>query len=182
MLSKRLLDAVQMVTAKIPIPPNHTGPVILPQDSFAVSAQEVDPEKFDTEVFSVNLGRNPFLDDDLALNEDSLDFSAVTSPTASLTLPQTLFDSLTVRNSSRITQSVFLTDALYLRRNKSSLKVGSVVMAASIINSTADELNPPISIKFLKNPVRMHTFKECVVLIIYTYTYTYIYIVTPERQ
>ena len=155
-----MLDAVQTVTAEIPIPVNHTGPVILPQDSFAVSVQVVNPEEFDKQVFSVSLGDNPFSEADLELNTNTLDFSSMTSSTASLTLPQNLFDSVRVSNLSRITQSVFLTDALYLRRNESVLKVGSVIIGASVVNSTIEELEPPISLTFLKNPVSMQLIKE----------------------
>ena len=158
----RLLDAVQTVTANIIIPENHTGPVILPLDSFAVSVQDVDPGEFDAQTFSVSLGDNPFSEFDMRLNENNLDFSSVASFTASLTLPQNLFDSLHVSNSSRITHSVFLTDALYLRRNDSVLEVGSIVIAASVVNSTLEELEPPISLRFQKNPVSIctHAFQE----------------------
>ena len=156
-IKQRLLDAVQMVTAEIPIPPNNTGPVILPQNSFAVSVQEVDPEEFDMQIFSASLGNNPFSNPNLELNEDNLVFSPVTSSTASLTLPQNLLDSSRVSNFTRIAQSVFLTDALYLRRNKSLLEVGSVVLSASVINQTIDQLDPPISLRFLKNPVSIYT-------------------------
>ena len=155
-----MLDAVQTVTAEIPIPENDTGPVILPQDSFAVSVQEVNPEEFDTQVFSVSLGKNPFSEGNLELNENSLDFSSMMSSTASLTLPQNLFGSLRVSNSSSITQSVFLTDALYLRRNDSVLEVRSVAIAASVVNRTIVGLEPPISITFLKNPVSVQLIKE----------------------
>ena len=145
-----------MVTAEIPIPPNHTGPVILPQDSFAVSVQEVNPEEFEMQIFSASLGSNPFSNPNLELKDDSLAFSPVTSSTASLTLPPNLFDSSRVSNSSHIALSVFLTDALYLRRNKSLLEVGSVVLSASVINKTIDQLDPPISLRFLKNPVSIY--------------------------
>ena len=147
------------MTAKIVIPDNHTGPVILPLDSFAVSVQDVDPEEFGTQTFSVSLGDNPFSEFDMRLNENSLDFSSVTSSTASLTLPQNLFDSLQFSNSSRITHSVFLTDALYLRRNDSVLEVGSVVIAASVVNSTIEGLEPPVSLTFQKKPVSTYPIK-----------------------
>ena len=151
-----------MVIAEIPITDNRTGTVILAYDSFAVSLQEVNPEEFEMQVFSVNLGRNPFSDDDLKLSEDSLNFSPVTSLTASLILPQNLLNSPTVSNCSSIARSVFLSDALYLRRNESFLKVGSVVIEASVVNRTIDELDDPISLTFQKNPVSICPIKELV--------------------
>ena len=147
-----MLDAVMGVTAEIPIPENRTEPVVLPLDSFAVSVQEVNVEEFDMEVFSVSLGSN-FFSGDLELNENNLNFSSVPSSTASLTLPESLFDSRPASNSSRITRSVFLTDALYLRRNDSTLEVGSVIIAASVVNSSVQGLEPPIILTFLKNTV-----------------------------
>ena len=149
----RLLESIQLVTADIPIPENQTEPVVLTQESFAVSVQQVNPEEFEEQVFSVSLGEHPFSGEDTRLNNNSLDFSPVTSSTASITLPQNLFDSLPGSNSSRITRSVFLTDALYLRRNESALVVGSIIIAASVVNSTIEGLNPPIFITLLKNPV-----------------------------
>ena len=142
------------MTTDLPIPENQTEPVVLAQESFAVSVQQVNPEDFEMQVFGVSLGENPFSGQDAQLNNNSLDFSPVTSSTASITLPQNLFDSLTMSSYSRITRSVFLNDALYLRRNDSALEVGSIIIAASVVNSTIEGLTPPISIMFLKNPVR----------------------------
>ena len=141
-----------MVTKSIPIPVNQTEPVILVQESFAVSVQQVNPEEFETQTFTVSLGDDPF-SGTMQLNNNSLGFSSVTSFTASITLPQNLFDSLPMLTSSRSAHSVFLTDALYLRRNKRELEVGSIIMAASIVNRTVEELDPPVSITFLKDHV-----------------------------
>ena len=151
----RLLESIQLITADIPISKNQTEPVVLTQVSFAVSVQQVNPEDFDMQMFSVLLGDDPFSGKHAQLDNTILDFSPVTSSTASITLPQNLFDSLPVMNSTRITRSVFLTDALYLRRNDSTLKVGSIILTASVVNNTVEGLNPPISITFLKNPVSL---------------------------
>ena len=141
------------MTAEIPIPENQTEPVVLLQESFAVSVQELNPDDFEMQTFSVSLGDNPFSGGDMLLNNNSLSFSLVNSPTANLTLQQNLFDSLPVSNSSRITLSVFLTDELYLRRNDSALKVGSIIMEASVVGSTIESLTPLISLRFLINSV-----------------------------
>ena len=141
-----------MVTADIPIPVNQTEPVILAQESFAVSVQQVNPEEFEMQIFSISLGDDPF-SGTAQLDNNSLELSPVTSFTASITLPQNLFDSLPMSTSSRIARSVFLTDALYLRRNNSGLELGSIIIAASVVNKTVEKLNPPVSITFLKDPV-----------------------------
>ena len=149
----RLLESIQLVTADIPIPPNQTEPVVLTQESFAVCVQQVNPEEFEMQVFSVSLGDDPFSSQDVQLNNNSFGLSPASSFTASITLPQNLFDSVPESNSSRIAQSVFLNDALYLTRNDSALEVGSIIIAASVVNSTIEGLSPPISITFLRNPV-----------------------------
>ena len=141
------------MAAEIPIPENETGRVILAQRSFAVSGQEVNPEKFETQVLSVSLGDSPFTDTQTELSEDSFDLSTVNYSTASITLPHNLFDRLPASNSSRITQLVFLSDQLYLRRNESHFEVGSIIIAASVAERIIKRLEPPISLTFLKNPV-----------------------------
>ena len=148
-LKIRLLESVQLVAAEIPIPENVTEPVVLSQRSFAVSVQE----EFESQALSVSLGDNPFSDNHTELSEDSLIFSAVKSSTASIALPRNLYDSLPASYSLRITHLVFLNDALFLRRNDSSLKVGSIIISPSIENRTVEGLDPPISLTFLKNPV-----------------------------
>ena len=137
------------MAAEIPIPENETGPVTLSQSLFAVSVQE----ELESQILSVSLGHDPFSDTQTELNEESLIFSTVKSSTASITLPQNLFDSLPASNSSRITYLVFLNDALFLRRNDSTLKVGSIIISTSIVNRTVEGLEPPVSLTFLKNPV-----------------------------
>ena len=153
LLQIRLLESVQLVAAEIPIPDNETGPVVLLQSSFAVSVQEVNSQKFESQVLSVSLGDSPFSGTKNISSEDSLNFSAVNHSTASITLPANLFDSLPASNSSRITQLVFLNDALYLRRNESSLEVGSIIIVTSVAEEIIEHLEPPISLTFLKNPV-----------------------------
>ena len=149
----RLLESVEIVVADLPIPENETGPVILLQGLFAISVQEVNPQEFESQILSVSLGNSPFSDIQTGLSEESLNFSAAMSSTASITLPQNLFNSLPASNSSHITHLVFLNNALFLRRNDSSLKVGSIIISASIVNRTVEGLEPPVSITFLKNSV-----------------------------
>ena len=152
-LQIRLLESIQLVAAKIPIPENETGPVILLQTLFAVSVQEVNPQNFESQVLSVSLGDSPFSKTQDVLREDNLNFFKVNNSTASITLPKNLFDSFPASNFSRITQLVFLNDALYLRRNETSLEVGSIIIAASVAEGIIEHLEPPISLTFLKNPV-----------------------------
>ena len=120
--------------------------------SFALIACFAD---FDTPI----IGSNPFSDPNLELkfgtNNDNLKFSPVTSSTAFLTLPRKLYNSLAVFNSSRII-CLFFTDALDVRRKKTSLKVLNVVLSSSVINSTIDELELSISCNFPKNPEKTY--------------------------
>ena len=76
-------------------------------------------------------------------------------PTASIRLPNNLFSAvLNVTNNTRITHSVFLSDNLFLRRENNNKEVGGIIISASVVGSDSiNALNPPIAIRFLKNPV-----------------------------
>ena len=143
------MEAVESVTENIPIT-NTSVPVVITQRSFAVSVQQVDIEKFKQsgQTFSVNfkdsLTRNQSLD-----SNDLTFGSSNEQSTASITLPNNLLNS----NSSRITNAVFITDFLFLSR-RDILKVGSLIISAAVVGtSTLEQLQPPVNLRFITNPV-----------------------------
>ena len=141
------------MTEAIPIPENETR-VILTRASFAVAVQEVNRESFLGLDFSVAVtGGNA--DPNAQLDEDSVSYSVTKNPTASLSLPLSLFHNLTApsANTARITQSVFLTDLLFLRREANFLSVASVIMAASVVGEEVQVLEPAARMTFRKSPV-----------------------------
>ena len=147
-----LRESIEEVTESIPIPENETK-VVLTRESFAVAVQEVEPEQFAGLTFSADVA-NGFDDTNSQLDTNSLSFSETDDAIASLSLPTSLFDSFNAsKNNTRITQSVFLTDSLFLRRENNFSVVGGIILAASVVGSTIIELDPPIRLSFLKNPV-----------------------------
>ena len=154
----RLLESLQVVAESIPIPPNSTEPVVITQTTFAVSVQEVEPEFFAGFTFSASIDSGS----DRVLSSDSLSFGEgsdnVMGTVTSMSLPANLFQSIPVTNTTRITQSVFVNDALFLRRNVTvgQREVGAIILAAEVVGSRVSGLDPPITLTFVKNQVYTH--------------------------
>ena len=154
----RILEAVEFVSAKIPIT-NTSEPVVISQTSFAISVQQVDFQKFsrDGQTFSIN---------NRAHNQSSL-FSGLTfgdsfhsQPTGSISLPNNLLDSTIPKNTTRITNAVFLSDSLFLRRDNEFAEVGSVIISASVLGvGMLKDLNPPVSLMF-----QIDSVSTCIVI------------------
>ena len=137
-------------------------PLVITQESFAVAVQEVKPDEFAItgQIISINLGNNTF--GSQGLGNNTLDFSgngSTSPPTASLALPNNLFSLLANKNyslnSTRLINSVFLSDSLFQRRNKRYKEVGSIIISARIldVDRVSGLTNPPITLVFQKNPV-----------------------------
>ena len=140
------MEAIESVTENIPVnESNATEPVVISQRSFAVSIQQVNLQTFsqDGQTFSVNIGNNQSND---IIVGDTVD----TKPIASISLPNNLLDSIpNISNSTRITNAVFLSDSLFLRRDDKFMEVGSVIISATVVGvDTIQELNPPVTLTF----------------------------------
>ena len=152
----RMLEAVESVTENIPIT-NTSEPVVISQTFFAVSIQQVDIEEFrhSGETFSVNFDFEDLLTRNESLDSNDIMFgSASEQSTAAITLPNNLLSSIpNLSNNSRITNAVFITDSLFLSRND-ILKVGSLIISAAVVGmSTLEQLQPPVNLRFITNPV-----------------------------
>ena len=115
---------------------------------FVVSVQQVNFQSFvqDSQTFSVNIGNNKTLELDDIMVGDTLD----SQPTGSISLPNNLLDTIpNISNSTRITNAVFLSDSLFLRRDDKFMKVGSVIISAAVVGiDKIRELNPPVTLNF----------------------------------
>ena len=150
-----LRESLEEVTESIPIPENESK-VVLTRKSFAVAVEEVDLDSFLGLTFSADV-TNGFDDANSQLDTNSLSFSETDDALASLSLPSSLFDSFNPsKNNTRITQSVFLTDSLFLRRENNFSVVGGLILGASVVGTTRTELDAPIRLNFVKNPVSVH--------------------------
>lgn len=140
------------MTEGIPISENETQ-VVLIRNSFAVAVKEVEPDNFTGLSFSADV-TNAFDDTNSQLDNNSLSFVESDGATASFLLPHSLFDSFSSsNNSTRLTQSVFLSDLLFLRREENFTEVGGIILATSVVGNRVTELDPPIQLSFVKNPV-----------------------------
>ena len=156
-----MLEAIESVVEGIPIT-NITEPVIITQKSFAVSVQQVNIEKFTQsgQRFSVNY--RGFSDGNQTLNSNDLVFGTTSKqPTAAISLPTNLLSRVpNITNNTRITNSVFTTDSLFLRRINNFLEIGSVIISTTVVGTdTISGLDPPVGLSFLINPV---SFVVCV--------------------
>ena len=146
------------MSENIPFPENESE-IIISLTSFAIAVQEFNPQTFTGQVFSAGLGADFNFDKDKPIDLNALmigkSTSGATMETASLSIPQTIFNSLGKNTTNtRITNSVFLNDALFLGRNNTSvLEVGGIIIAAALSNGrTVENLKPPVMITFLKKP------------------------------
>ena len=138
------------MTESIPIPVNETQ-VVSTRELFAVAVQEVEPDHFAGLTFSA-IVTNGFDGTNSQLH--SLLFFKNDDAIGSLSLPSTLFDNFDAsKNNTRLTESVFLTDSLFLQRENNLSVVGGIILAASVVETRVTELNPPIKLSFVRNPV-----------------------------
>ena len=144
----------------IPIPENQTR-VVIPLRSFAVSVQEVQPADFEGQTFSAILGTT-FEFDEERINVDSLVLEKREEATVSISIPSGILMiqplSMVQNRTTRITHTVFLTDLLFITREREmdsqQLEVGSIIISATITgNMTVSGLDPPIMMVFVKSPV-----------------------------
>ena len=116
------------------------------------------------QTFSANLGEFSDLNTSENINSSDLSFSGRTGqPTASISLPNSLFNAiLNVTNNTRITHAVFLSESLFLRRENNDLEVGGIIVSASLVGSNSvEDIDPPLNITFLKNPVLRYHYSSC---------------------
>ena len=151
----RMLEAIESVVEGLPIS-NISEPVIITQQSFAVSVQQLDIVEFTQsgQTFSVNY--RGFSDGNQTLNSTDLVFGTTSQQhTASISLPHNLLSTVpNITNNTRITHSVFTTDSLFLRRNNNFLEIGSVIISTTLVGTDRiSELDPLVGLSFLINPV-----------------------------
>ena len=144
----RLLDAFERVAGNVPVPENASSALIV-ETTFAVSVQKVEPNKF------TGLNVTAILGDftEQRVDRSGLLFNKFTSelPTGSLSLPSNLLDRT---KGTRITLSVFVTRALFLRRENNNTEVGSIIIAAEVVGTErVKNLATPIVAVFQRNPV-----------------------------
>lgn len=143
-------------------------------ETFALLVQQLDPNIFEGQVFSIHLGsveeawqdnqtinQGALVTSNLEItmnmiNQESMDtegvLNATSDTTALLILPQDLLDScsskednLTTALSQRLSYSVFKSDVLFQNFNQSHLSIGSIILATRL--KCANDLTLNTSIK-----------------------------------
>ena len=161
----RMLEAIESVVENIPITNISEPIIIITQKLFAVSIQQVNTEEFTKsgQTFSVNY--RGFTDENRTLSSNDLVFGSTSQQSAAvINLPNNLLSALPniTKNNTRITQSIFTTDSLFLRRNNYNLEVGSVIISTTVVGAdTISGLNPPIDLRFMVNPVSKYHYSVC---------------------
>ena len=166
----RILDAVGSAADGIPIA-NASEPVIIAQNSFAVSIKQVVPEEFNRngQNFSINIPR--FSNQNITSDDLSFGDAFNSPPTASIQLPNDLLSGLPGNMSNaRITHAVFVTDSLFLRRNFNYLNVSSIIISAGVVGMASIRgLRSPVNLSFQRNPVRITTLIMVIIFLILEY-------------
>ena len=139
-------------------------------ETFALQVQQLDPEEYKDQTFSVNLGSlEEVREDNRTIEQDALVTSelashetdnegtrnSVAGTTASLQLPENLLDLCSDVNSNltsavpqRLSYSVFKSDILFQNLNQSHLSIGSIIIAARLKCADNATLNTSIKSTF----------------------------------
>ena len=115
-----------------------------------MSAQQVEPNQF-MQTFSF-AADHLHISNISRINSNNLYFGEMMNKsTASISLPNNLFNALYNISKSRVTHAVYLSESAFIRRKNDNLEVSSVIISASIVGAGP--------IKGLKNPPVILSFK-----------------------
>ncbi len=183
MFDFRLLESLQNFLDQVEVEQDENSTTNSTQtvfafETFALQVQQLDPEEYKGQTFSVNLGSlqevredNQTIEQealvtgelesatDLKHEHDTTDNEGVmktmAGTTASLQLPEDLLDSCSDVNSTltsaapqRLSYSVFKSDILFQNLNQSHLSIGSIIVAARLRCSDNATLNTSIKSAF----------------------------------
>ena len=115
-----------------------------------MSAQQVEPYHF-MQTFSFTAEDNSHISNISRINSNDLYFGEMMNKsTASISLPNNLFNALHNISKSRVTHAVYLSESAFLRRENSNLEVSSVIISASIVGAGPIKglTNPPVILSF----------------------------------
>ena len=177
----RLLESLQNFLDKVEVEQDensttNSSQTVFAFETFALQIQQLDPEEYKGQVFSVNLGSvEEATKDNQTIDQDDLVTSELESEnlvkmtkregvTASLQLPEDLLliDLCSSNSTSavpqRLSYSVFKSEILFQNLNQSHLSIGSIIVAARL--KCADNVTLNTSIKSTFQIDRMVRIKE----------------------
>ncbi len=154
-----MLDSVESLLDTLPIIEGEV--TIITQETFAASAQPVDTNNFNGQdlIFDVGDVNNAVVTNTtFEFNDGMVPVQQRTTiPAVSMRLPSNLFESVNNTNNgtTRITNTVYITDSLFARRNTNNLDVASIIVSAGIPGRIVRNLDPPVTIEFLQKNVNL---------------------------
>ena len=175
-----MLDSLQNFLDKVEVEQDensttNSSQTVFAFETFALQVQQLDPEEYKGQVFSVNLGsveeatkdnqkidqtalvttelesaENTNLEHKMKIIKREKATNTMAGTTASLQLPEDLLLDLCSSNSTsavpqRLSYSVFKSDILFQNLNQSHLSIGSIIVAARL--KCADNVTLNTSIK-----------------------------------
>ena len=153
----RLLVILEELADGYPIS-NET--VIIAKNMFATAIYpQFNTTVFLGEGFSADLGDTFIFN---RIDKENIGLSASEDATASINLPSTLFNGLTLsNNSAKLVFSFFLNDGLFVRRREyvqnnslAAIRLGSLVIASHIAGGVdVSSLADPVQTTYITNPV-----------------------------
>ena len=157
----RLLESLQNFLDRVEIKNGTANTTVFAFKAFALQVQALDPEEYQGQTFSVNLGS---VEDTVILEQkieqenlitSDMVMDAVTGATASIQLPEDVLNNLDFCNLTssvqRLSYSVFLSDTLFQNVNQNHLKIGSITVAARLKCADNTTLNTSIQTTFQIN-------------------------------
>lgn len=174
----RVLDSLESFQDRVVLSNDHNDTLqerVFAFETFALQLQEVDPETYKAQAFTINLGSiedisnsSGKIPDESLMTQDTM-VELLNNATASIQLPDDLLDHLSdcsEMNTStanvtlirRLSYSVFLSNALFQSTELDEYKLGSVIVAARMnINCGNDtSLNTAITASFATNKTVRH--------------------------
>lgn len=121
-------------------------------ENFATSVIEFETEEFEGHSFRFYINSSRI--GDLKHKSES-SMSPVTGPTVSL--PSDLLISLdNITNTTKVINNLFLNEGFFLRRRNNSLKVYSLIVSSTVVDTPVKDLENPINITFHIDQVYCH--------------------------
>ena len=148
LLLYRLLEAVNLLIDNLPVGDEL---VVIPQNTFTVSVRSVRSDEFEEkgQFIAASVDNRT-----VAIAGDN---TTSINTTVSVELPDNLVELLpnTSNNSVlHLSNSFFITDSLFLRKDNNDMEVGSIIASVRVSGAYISGLDdPPVKMKFLRDPV-----------------------------
>ena len=177
----RVLDSLEMFQDKVILTNDENDTLqerVFAFETFALQLQEVDPEMYQAQTFTVNLGSiedisnvSGRIPDNSLMIQDTL-MEILSNTTASVQLPDDLLDHFdcneintseaNTTSTRRLSYSIFLSNALFQSTETDEYELGSVIVAVRMnLNcSNGTSLNATITATFATNKTVRTFLKE----------------------